>query len=374
MMNCEQVKELLSPYLDNALAEEERRIVAAHLETCPACNVLLADFRHFDTLLSQLPRVGPGVGLRERIFSSPEYLELMGISARETKRSEQTVPYRSVRADTANRGQQPQLVALPGGRQEQRSPSFSGAQRDFFAPARANKPRQVRWGQRILRTALVASVLLVLGVGGLIGWNLWQQQNILASNTDGITPPAGLQQGPIPAGTRFLFLRNGSLWSAPTDGSTSITRLTPAHTTVAAQWAVRPAQAGRNAGNMVAYIDLQQGFVHLVRSDSQNDTVIQQPLLKHGAQPSTAWNTNTGTTILNSLAWSNHGTMLAFVPDPTGTAQPGLYIYTVSNNDLHAVTLPTTGFVSHLVWSPDSIRIAFAVTLNGNNTILDYNT
>lgn len=374
MMNCEQVKELLSPYLDNALAEEERRIVATHLETCPACNALLTDFRHFDTLLSQLPRVGPGVGLHERIFSSPEYLELIGTSTRATKRSQQTVPYQSVRADTAKQGQHPQLVALPGGHQGQRSPSSSGAPRDFFAPARANKPRQVRWGQRILQTALVASVLLVLGVGGLIGWNLWQRQNMLASNTGSIIPPAGLQQGPIPAGTRFLFLRNGSLWSAPTDGSTNIARLTPVYSTVAAQWAVRPAQAGRSAGNMVAYIDLQQGFVHLVRSDSQNDTVIQQPLLKHGIQPSTVWNTNTGTTILNSLAWSNDGTMLAFIADPAGTAQPGLYIYTVNNNDLHAVTLPTPGFVSHLVWSPDSIRIAFAVTLNGNSTILDYNT
>lgn len=162
-------------------------------------------------------------------------------------------------------------------------------------------------------------------------------------------------------------------WSAPTDGSTAVVRLTPEHTTVATNWAVRPAQAGRSAGNMVAYIDLQQGFVHLIRSDGQNDTVIQQPLLKHGVQPSTLWNTNTGATILNSLAWSNDGSKLAFVADPTGAAQPGLYIYTVSSNELHAVTLPLTGAVSHLVWSPDSIRIAFDVTLNGNSTILDYN-
>ena len=44
MMNCEQVKELLSPYLDNVLAEEERRSVSAHIEICPECNALLADF------------------------------------------------------------------------------------------------------------------------------------------------------------------------------------------------------------------------------------------------------------------------------------------------------------------------------------------
>jgi Tol biopolymer transport system component len=372
MMNCEHVKDLLSPYLDNALAEEERRMVAAHLETCAKCNALLADLRRFDTLLSQLPRVSPSASLREKIFSAPEYLELTRISS--TKHSKQTVPSRSVRSDTASRGQQPKLVALPGGRNTQRSPSLSGTQRDFFATPVRNKPQQARWGQRFLQAALVASVLLVLGVGSLIGWNLWQRQNMLASNTSAITPPAGLQQGPIPAGIRFLFLRNGALWSAPTDGSTSIVRLTPKNTTVAPQWAVRPAQTGRSAGNMVAYIDLQQGFVHVIRSDSQNDSIIQQPLLKHGVQPSTVWNTDTGSTILNNLTWSNDGSMLAFVADPSGASQAGLYIYTVSTKALHAVTLPTTGLVSHLVWSPDSIRIAFTMTLNGTSTLLDYNT
>jgi anti-sigma factor RsiW len=71
-MNCEQVKESLSAYLDDALAPEEKRTIATHLETCSECNAMLADFRRFDTLLHQLPRVSPGAGLRQRIFSSPE--------------------------------------------------------------------------------------------------------------------------------------------------------------------------------------------------------------------------------------------------------------------------------------------------------------
>ena len=53
-MNCEQVKELLSAYLDDALAPEEKRTIATHLETCSECNAMLADFRRFDTLLRQL--------------------------------------------------------------------------------------------------------------------------------------------------------------------------------------------------------------------------------------------------------------------------------------------------------------------------------
>ena len=228
--------------------------------------------------------------------------------------------------------------------------------------------------QHVLRIALVATVLLVLGVGGLISWTLWQRQAQIAHTTTGIMPPAGLQQGPIPAGVRFLFLRNGTLWSAPISGNTGILRLTPEHTTVASHWTVRPAQPGRSAGNMVAYIDLQQGFVHLIRSDGQNDTVLQQPLLRHGSASSTFWNTDTGATILSSLTWSNDGTMLAFVADPTGAMQPGLSIYTVSTHKLQAVALPVSGAVSHLTWSPDNIRIGFAVTHNGNSSVLDYNT
>jgi hypothetical protein len=376
-MNCEQVKESLSAYLDDALAPEEKRTIATHLETCSECNAMLADFRRFDTLLHQLPRVSPGAGLRQRIFSSPEYLELTGASAPKTKLSAQTTPYRSVRTDTNSRGHHPQLVALPGGRQDQRSSSVTATSATSFTNSdrmRRNRSRQGRRGQRILQGAIAATVLLALGVGGLITWTLWQRQTMLAGNQTVMTPPAGLQQGPIPAGLRFLFLRNGALWSAPTTQNTPILRLTPAHTTVAAQWVVRPAQTGRSAGNMIAYIDLQKGFVHLIRSDGQNDTVIQQPLLKPGIQPSTVWNTNTGTTILSSLSWSNDGSMLAFVADPTGAAQPGLYIYTMSSNTLHTVAQPTTGTVSHLAWSPDNIRIAFTATGNGTSAVLDYNT
>ena len=77
-MNCEQVEELLSAYLDNALALEERLAVATHLQGCSHCSTILADFQRLDALLSQQPRVSPDPALRDRIFSSLEYLELTG--------------------------------------------------------------------------------------------------------------------------------------------------------------------------------------------------------------------------------------------------------------------------------------------------------
>src|SRR5690242_3354176 len=116
-MNCEQVEELLSAYLDNALAPGEWREVTAHLQTCTTCSAMLADFSRNDALLSHLPRVSPDPALRDRIFTSPEFLELTGTfdSSGETQK-EWTVPRlpaKSPRRDTPGR---PQLVAIPGGR------------------------------------------------------------------------------------------------------------------------------------------------------------------------------------------------------------------------------------------------------------------
>ena len=76
-MSTEHVEDLLSAYLDNALTQEEHAAVALHLQTCAACNAVLTDFRRFDMLLAKQPLVSPSVALRERIFSSKEYLELM---------------------------------------------------------------------------------------------------------------------------------------------------------------------------------------------------------------------------------------------------------------------------------------------------------
>jgi hypothetical protein len=369
-MNCEQVKELLSAYLDAALAPPERREVADHLLTCSECSQVLIDFQYFDSLLTQLPRVSPDRSLRERIFSSSEYLELTGTFGTSSRVDEPTVPYWRVgRGDSAR----PQLIALRGGRSA--SPSSDTPTR--YAPALEpfGRRRSARGrGILIMRLAIAAALLLTFGIGGLIGWNLWHLQRSTASTTGAITPPAGLQQGPLPAGTRFVFLRDGALWSAPTDGSGGIARLTPPGVIVAENWVVRGALPGHTAGNMLAYIDLQHGFVHTLRSDGQNDTVLKQPLLKSGVSPESVWDTDTGASILDSLSWSPDGSMLAFVADSAGTGSPGLYIYSIGTGAVHAVPLPMQGSVSHPVWSPDGVRIAFEFTHNGKTGILDYNT
>jgi len=52
-MQCERVRELLSPYLDGELSAEERRAVAAHLGECHSCSAQLSDFRRVGQTLAE---------------------------------------------------------------------------------------------------------------------------------------------------------------------------------------------------------------------------------------------------------------------------------------------------------------------------------
>ena len=247
-MNCEQVEELLSAYLDNMLAPEERRAVAIHLKTCKQCSATLADFRRNDNLLKRLPRVSPDPALRKRIFSSPEFLELTGTfdapdtfesnSERPIEWTVPRLPANSPRRDTPGR---PHLVAIPGGRSTVPTPSVR--------PATRPRKRRNTKSLRILIAALAATLLLTLGIGGFIGINSWFHP-ATSQNPRGITPPAGGPQGTIPlsAGLRFVFLRGGSLLSVRVDGSNpQPERLTPGNVTVASNWAVTAPLPGRSA-------------------------------------------------------------------------------------------------------------------------------
>ncbi len=371
-MSTEHVEDLLSAYLDNALTQEEQAAVALHVQTCATCNAVLADFRRFDTLLAKQPRVSPSVALRERIFSSKEYLELLEeMSAEQVKTSgnvvasdvknRQTLPQKRVSAENTSR---PHLVALPTKGQ----PSLLSEQE---TKVRIRTPqRRNMYIQRFMQIAIAACLLLTLGVGSFIGWNLWQEQGKTASNAHDITPPqAPHQGGPLPAGMRFVFLKNGSLWSTPEDGSTQAVRLTPATVIVAQHWVVNPAPVGHIAGNLLAYVDMKQGYVHTIRTDGQSDTVIKQLLLP--SVSTVSWNTPSGESVLNSLSWSPDGHTLAFVAATTTSST--LYTYSLSTNQIQSVALSGTGSITHLVWSPNGVRLTFGFTSNGVTSILDYN-
>ena len=161
-MNCEQVKELLSMYLDNKLASEDRQSIACHLHSCADCNALHAEFRRFDALLSRLPRIEPQRSLEEKIFSSTEYKELTGTwGTYYYGGSYRTPSFRRLRDDPSR----PKLVSIPGGRL---SPASEVHNVSVL-------PRRRRWLStvlRVVRIAMTVSILLTLGVSGIVGWHL----------------------------------------------------------------------------------------------------------------------------------------------------------------------------------------------------------
>lgn len=117
-MNCEQVEERLSAYLDDMLTLEERQEIAIHLQACRSCVALLDELRQNDLLLAQLPRVSPRPALQARLFSAPEMLVLVGSRQRCL-----SLPYRCYRwarplasLHLVWRGNRLYLVRLPNGR------------------------------------------------------------------------------------------------------------------------------------------------------------------------------------------------------------------------------------------------------------------
>lgn len=379
-MNCEQVEELLSAYLDNMLASEERRLITTHLQTCQKCSETLAEYRRNDMLLARLPRVAPDAALRERIFTSPDYLEL---ASNDIPGVEELVegagptmprlPAKSPRRDTPGR---PQLVALPGGRSTQPTPAVRPAPVPEAPTMPQPAPRRPKRGsgRGVMIAAIAAALILALGISSVIGFNLLSNHP-QTTNTGVIPPPSNLQgTPPLSAGARFVFLRDGTLWSVASDGSSKQPqRLTPSMVAVAANWVVSSPLTGRYAGDLLAYINSLNATVHIIRSDGLEDTAIKQALLPSHVSPASVWETDTGMTILNSLAWSPDGTRLAFVGDPTGTDRTNLYIYSTVVGKVSAVPIALAGSVTHPTWSPDGTRLAFEVTDNGVTSIVDYN-
>ncbi len=386
-MNCEHVEESLSTYLDNMLAPDERRAIAIHLQTCPGCTIYLAELRQNDTLLAQLPRIRPGVALRERLFASPEMFELTGTVSTVSSASQNfTQAYtRDARAQNSRETVKgPQLVSAPGVHSssfEQRYPLPKIAPTPTTEARSAYHRRSVRAEKRYptpLQIALAAVIIVGLATASLIGLSLRHSASTTTNISGAITPPAGpgLSQGePLAAGMRFIFLRDGTLWSTLADGkSHQVERLTPPDVTVAPHWSVNSPMKGHSAGNMLTYIDLRSAKIHVIRSDGQQDRMISQDLLPKASISASTWKTQRGGTILSSPAWSNDGNLLAFVGDPTGNGQTNLFIYSLETNTVQTVELNSTGAIARPIWSPDGTRLAFTMTNEGITSIFDYNT
>lgn len=114
-MKCEQVKELLSPYLDAQLAADTYQQITCHLQYCRSCSEALADFRYFDTLLARIPRVAPDASLYAHIFTSHSRQVNSSMYAASPTQRQDTTATSLPRFARAGR---PHLVALQGGRDQ----------------------------------------------------------------------------------------------------------------------------------------------------------------------------------------------------------------------------------------------------------------
>jgi anti-sigma factor RsiW len=88
-MRCRECESLVWEYLDDDLPEAQRRLVADHLATCPACTGLYRQMRSFPVPVGQLQAMPPPpdftARLMQRITPLPTPNELAAQQARTTR-------------------------------------------------------------------------------------------------------------------------------------------------------------------------------------------------------------------------------------------------------------------------------------------------
>jgi WD40 repeat protein len=252
-MNCEKAENNLSAYLDDMLDPQLREEVAAHLESCASCSEVVAEYRRYDILLRDTPRVSPSPELRDRIFGSPQYAAILR------------------REDKAGDGSS----GVPQPRPHQSPP---------------------RWTRVALQSAAVLAI--IIGSALLFKQGFFHSSPTTTGHTS--TPIIGNNQqtAPLPAGNRIVYERNGALWSAPETGPGVGQQLTPISIQVGNIWSVSP------DGQLVAYIEASLGRIHVIRADRLNDVA----LASYSALCS-----NSSCTVHPTLVWSPDGKYLAYL-------------------------------------------------------------
>ena len=319
-MNCEQAEDILSAYLDNILETTERTEVETHLAGCAECTETLAEYRRYDGLLREEPRMEAPEGLRARIFESEEFTKLL----RELERGDDS------EHDTP--------AASPGRRR-----------------ATASWPRH---GLQI-----AAALALVLGSALLVTQGLLHSSSPSSRRTQPITISGNGQQAPLAAGNRVVYLRAGMLWSAPENGVGVAQRLSPAGTRVAG-WAVSP------GGQLVAYIDAASGRIHVIRSDGQSDQLVGSSPV--APQSSENWNNAAGQAARGGIVWSPDGQQIAYVAATSPSTTTLRVMNADGTNDRAVDGAGGDALIATPVWSADSLRVAYTRSSQGTQSIWAY--
>lgn len=70
-MQCKDVEELFSSYIEGELSPDEKAAVEAHLNTCRECYLLYSSFQKAAASLAEFPEVEVGSGLMRRLHALP---------------------------------------------------------------------------------------------------------------------------------------------------------------------------------------------------------------------------------------------------------------------------------------------------------------
>jgi anti-sigma factor RsiW len=66
-MNCNEISDKLSLYIDDELSSEEMKQVEEHLNSCENCQKVLDEYRNLISVLKNLPEEEPPEGYCERL-------------------------------------------------------------------------------------------------------------------------------------------------------------------------------------------------------------------------------------------------------------------------------------------------------------------
>jgi sugar lactone lactonase YvrE len=375
-MNCKWAEGHLSASLDGTLDPAVRDEVEAHVKGCTHCGGILDEFQRFDGLLRDLPRCEPSADLRQHIFGSPEFAailhELDGATPGRSGSTLSPAPSRSsaLRDDEQTRGHDRPLEPLPIPARAPvavRSADSAHVEHADEVGARRTRTGAPPWARVALSAA--AAVVLVAGTAMLVRHGL-AGSTPQQGHTPGISDVGNPSQQPIAAGTRVVFQRGGALWSAPEHGPGLAKQLTSSSVTVAPGWTVVPASSSAG-GDLVAYIDLKTGLLHVVRSDGQRDRTIGPSLAPSGAGAA-FWSSPEGEAISNGLAWAPSGSALAYLADD-GTGRIALFVAPMAGGSIARVTAQAGVSASMVRWSLDSARIAFVQSNGVSQSLWDYN-
>lgn len=73
-MRCQDVLEMLSPYIDGVLSTAENEAVRVHLAGCPACRAEWEELNNTVSLLQELPEIAPPAGFRAGLMEKIDQL------------------------------------------------------------------------------------------------------------------------------------------------------------------------------------------------------------------------------------------------------------------------------------------------------------